>query len=346
MRVLIRADSSTDIGAGHVSRCGALAEALYARGVRSTLLTRDLPGSVAGATEAMDVISLPATLSDDPLGNVRSAEIARSWLEQDQEPSWLVVDHYDLDAEWERAARGDRTKVLAIDDLADRTHECHLLLDQNLAHDGAARYAPRVPAGCGLLLGPQFALLRPAFAEAHSQAYVRQRVRRVLLFFGGGDAFDVTTRAIEAIDLLAPADVLFDVVVGAGNQRARAISELVGRIPIVKYHVQTDRMAALMANADISVGAGGIAIWERCCVGLPALIVVTAENQRGVVKEATESGLCREIGDASEIRPVTIAAALDDALSGRLNIVEMSRKALSITDGAGASRVAELMLAA
>ena len=171
-------------------------------------------------------------------------------------------------------------------------------------------------------------------------------MRRVLLFFGGGDAFDVTTRAIEAIDLLPPADVLFDVVVGAGNQRARAISERVGRMPKVKYHVQTDRMAALMANADISVGAGGIAIWERCCVGLPALIVVTAENQRGVVKEATESGLCRDIGDASEITPVTIAAALDDALSGRLNIVEMSRKALSITDGAGASRVAELMLAA
>ena len=346
MRVLIRADSSTDIGAGHISRCSALAEALYARGIRSSLLTRELPGSMARSTEAMEVIPLRADLWDDPPGDFRTAEIARSWFEQDQEPSWLVVDHYGLDAKWERAARADRTKVLVIDDLADRAHECDLLLDQNLARNSAAQYALRVPAACRLLLGPQYALLSPAFAQAHSQASVRRRVRCVLFFFGGGDALDVTTRAIQAIDLLAAPDVLFDVVVGAGNRRAGAIGDIVAGMPAVRYHVQTDRMATLMASADISVGAGGTAIWERCSVGLPALVVVTAENQRHVVREATEYGACRYIGDASEVTPATIAVALDDALSGRLNIAKMSRKALNVTDGAGASRVAQLMVAA
>ena len=342
----MRADSSADIGAGHISRCGALAEALFARGVRATLLTRDLPGSVAQSSDAMEVLSLPAKLRDDQLCDCRAAEIARRWFEIDPESSWLVVDHYDLDATWERAARGDRTRVFAIDDLADRPHACELLLDQNLSDDSARRYASRVPPDCRLLFGPRFALLRPAFAEAHVSARVRQQVKRVLFFFGGGDVFDMTTTAIKAIELLAPTDVQFDVVVGAGNARANAIRTFVSGMPSVTFHFQTNRMAALMATADISVGAGGTATWERCCVGLPALVIVTAENQRRVVKDASERGACRDLGYAGDVTSSVIAAALDDALSGRLDLGGMSRAALNIADGRGAARVAEIMLSA
>ncbi|HXF22913.1 MAG TPA: UDP-2,4-diacetamido-2,4,6-trideoxy-beta-L-altropyranose hydrolase [Gemmatimonadaceae bacterium] len=342
----MRADSSADIGAGHISRCGALAEALFARGVRATLLTRELAGSVAQATDAMEVLALPPKLGDDRLCDCRAAEIARRWLEVDSESSWLVVDHYDLDATWERAARGDRTRVFAIDDLADRPHACDLLLDQNLSADGARRYSSRVRPDCRLLFGPRFALLRPAFAEAHASARVRQRVKRVLFFFGGGDVFDLTTEAIKAIGLLGPTDAQFDVVVGGGNSRAGAIRALVSGMPSVTFHFQTDRMAELMAAADISVGAGGTATWERCCVGLPALVIVTAENQRRVVKEASEHGACRDLGYARDVTSSTIAAALEDALSGDLDLSGMSRAALSIVDGKGAARVAEIMLSA
>lgn len=342
MRVLIRADSSVEIGAGHVARCSALAEALHVRGVKPTLLTRDLPGGIAHPTVSLDVI----TIHDDTTVDVRAARVARDWLDSDAEPSLLIVDHYGLNAAWEREARGPRTRVAVIDDLADRQHACDLLVDQTPANDPGSRYAALVPSDCTLLAGPKYAMLRPEFRNERARLRRRDRtVRRCLVFFGGSDPLDLTTRTLEAIGDLDHPDVTFDVVVGMGNPRRELIALCIQSMRNVIYHCQTDSMAVLMAASDLSIGAGGTATWERCCVGLPSLVVITAENQRVVAIETAARGACVNLGDASELTVASIAAALDMALTGHIDLASMSASAMSLTDGNGSARVADALLA-
>jgi UDP-2,4-diacetamido-2,4,6-trideoxy-beta-L-altropyranose hydrolase len=278
--------------------------------------------------------------------DVRAAKTARNWLSAAAGPSWLVVDHYQLDERWERAAAAPDTSVFVIDDLADRRHACRLLLDQNLSADAARRYATRVPVGSRLLLGPQYALLRPEFADARKRVRVRSGpVKRVLVFFGGSDPANLTTRTLDAIARMPLREVWFDVVVGDGNPRCEAIRVAASSLSNVKFHAQTTEMAALMAAADLSVGAGGTATWERCCLGLPAFVAVTADNQRRVVAESEAAGVSVNLGDASQLSASAIAGALDDALRGRFDLSAMSASALAVTDGSGARRVASILLA-
>lgn len=343
MRVLIRADSSLEIGAGHIARCSALAEAFNARGVRPTLLTRDLPGGSARPTRSLDVISI----HDDATADGRAAQIAREWLGSEGGPSLLIVDHYGLDAAWERQARIDKTRVLVIDDLANRQHACDVLVDQNVVGHPWSRYAALVPPHCILLEGPNYAMLRPEFGTERQRLRLRDgKVDRCLVFFGGTDPMDLTTRTLDAIAELERPDVTFDVVVGMGNPRRELIASSAEAMRNVVFHVQTNRMASLMAASDLSIGAGGTATWERCCVGLPSLVVITAENQRIVASEAAARGACVNLGDGSELTAPAIATALKGALAGRIDLKVMSAAASRVTDGNGASRVADAVLAA
>lgn len=329
-----------EIGAGHVARCAALAQELYARGIKSSLLTRSLPGSSARPAEFLDVIFLPAEPDAD-------ARVAREWLSRDAGPSLLIVDHYGLGARWEREARGPETRVAVIDDLADRPHECDVLIDQNPGRDHACRYAALVPAHCTMLAGSRYAMLRPEFRRERERLRIRDgHVRRCLVFFGGTDPADVTMRTLEAISALRRPEIAFDVVIGAGNPRRAAIESCSASIRNVVFHCQSERMAALMAAADVSIGAGGTATWERCCVGLPSLVVITAENQRMVAVEAAASGVCVNLGDASDATASAIGDALDAACTGRMDLAGMSSAALGLIDGGGASRVADTLLEA
>src|SRR5690554_1589336 len=78
----------------------------------------------------------------------------------------LVVDHYALDTEWEKLLRPVADRIMVIDDLADRAHDCDILLDQNYYQNRERRYEGLVPPHCLQFLGPGFALLRPEFREA------------------------------------------------------------------------------------------------------------------------------------------------------------------------------------
>jgi UDP-2,4-diacetamido-2,4,6-trideoxy-beta-L-altropyranose hydrolase len=202
---------------------------------------------------------------------------------------WIVVDHYALDVRWENIVRPHVKKIMVIDDLADRNHDCDVLLDQNYYADMQTRYNGKTPEYCELLLGPSYALLREEIRELSKKVKLRAGdVKKVLVFFGGVDKDNYTKQVIEA---LAEIHAQLEVVVVIGAQHP--FKELIKKI-CTKYnfvcHVQVSYMAKLMAEADLAIGAGGTAIWERCCLGLPAIIICTAENQRKQISDAAEEG--------------------------------------------------------
>jgi UDP-2,4-diacetamido-2,4,6-trideoxy-beta-L-altropyranose hydrolase len=249
---------------------------------------------------------------------------------------WLVVDNYALDEKWEREQRPRAAKIAVIDDLADRRHDCDLLLDQNHFPNAATRYDGLVPARCRKLLGPRYALLRSEFAQQRNSLPARTgRVGRVLVSFGGVDAGNQTSKVIA---LLKDLGVAADVVAGSANPHVEALARQCAAAGFT-FHRQAANMAELMAQADLAIGAGGSTTWERCCLGLPTLQVAIAPNQVALSQALALEGIVTYLGASVS------AAAIREALSSPARLQAQSRKMMALVDGLGARRVAAALLA-
>lgn len=318
MKVEFRADASATIGTGHVMRCLALAEALRERQAECRFLSSGM----------LDALIVSKGFAVD--AEFRSAD-------------WLVVDHYALDARWESEMRAVAPRIAVIDDLADRRHDCDLLIDQNYFPQAESRYAALVPEDCRTLLGPRYALLRPEFAAARlAMAPRKGRARRLLVSLGGSDPGNMTKTAISAIRALGRRDLSVDVVIGEFSPHREEIERMCAAAEDFRIHVQAPHMAQLMAAADLALGAGGISAWERCCLGLPTIQLVLAPNQDAPTRALAEAGAITRLGvPAGEDE---ICAALAAALASPERLALQSRLAAQLVDGEGAKRAAAAIL--
>lgn len=244
------------------------------------------------------------------------------------------------DAAFEASCRRWAHRILVIDDLANRQHDCDFLLDQTLGRQ-SADYSQLVPARCRVLLGPDFALLRPQFATARGEALARRAegraARRLLVSLGATDPANMTGRVISAASGL-PLEL--DIVLGAGNEYRESVLESVKRFKMpARIHTDVSDMASLMVQADLAVGAGGTTSWERCCLGLPSLILVLADNQLGIAAALDKAGAAVNLGTVENLSDSKLAEALRNLCSNDRRRIVMSERAAAICDGGGVGRV-------
>lgn len=332
-------------------RCVTLADALKLHGVHVRFIARHMPVHLRDILDERghEFILLNGVSSDEAPNDLPHAHWLGSSQHQDAIDSiqallgdtwdWLVVDHYALDARWERAMRGVAKRILAIDDLADRMHDCDVLLDQNLYQDMNIRYINKVPAHSRLLLGPRYALLRIEFSQIREQVKPRTgSVNRVLIFMGGVDTDNYTGRAIEALVNMGIPGLEVDVVIGAEHPCREQIESRCDQHGF-SCHVQTRRMAELMAAADLAIGAGGSASWERCCLGVPSLVVALADNQIDIATGLDLFGACVYIGSQEKASVPVLRKAIVDLLNCQGHLAALSENAYSLVDGRGVGRV-------
>src|SRR5690554_4867100 len=252
-------------------------------------------------------------------------KILASFADSREQPGvLLVVDHYVLDAKWEGFLRPSVGRILVIDDLADRPHDCDFLLDQNFYHGMERRYEGLVPPGCRQFLGPDFAMLRPEFKKARRKLRRREgKIRRLLVFFGGSDPGNETAKVLAALALLNRPELKVDVVVGANNPHknaiANAIAETCRHLPGIRFYCQVENMAELMARADLAVGAGGTATWERLYLELPTVTVAVAANQEETLAALAAAKKLWYLGRSTETTPAVYAEVLEKIISARRN---------------------------
>jgi UDP-2,4-diacetamido-2,4,6-trideoxy-beta-L-altropyranose hydrolase len=335
-------------------RCLTLADALKQRGAQLRFVTRHLPKHcqdmlVAKGHELMLLQDTSCEAAPDELAHSHWLGTMQYVDAQDsiqalsnQAWDWLVVDHYALDARWESVLRRTAKNILVIDDIADRQHDCDVLLDQNFYADMETRYTGKVPAHCRLLLGPRHALVRDEFRQFREHVKPRTGpVKRVLVFFGGVDAANFTGCAVKALVNLGIEGLQVAVVIGAQHPHREQV-ELSCYEHQFECYTQTSRMAELMAAADLAIGAGGSATWERCCLGLPTFSICTADNQVSQVANAASEGLLY----APEIRgdlPHAIRRHLCALMDNDYLRQSISRNAMQAVDGRGVLRVIENM---
>ncbi|MBK1725452.1 UDP-2,4-diacetamido-2,4,6-trideoxy-beta-L-altropyranose hydrolase [Halorhodospira neutriphila] len=359
MRVAIRVDASAAAGTGHLIRCRTLAQALRKHGAAVTFICRahEGHGMAMLRDEGFAVCSLPAPdVADTPsaedenyarwLGVSQPQDAEETIAALPDQPDWLVVDHYGLDAEWERRLRPHVERILAIDDLANRDHDCDALLDQNYSRDAEARYRDRLPPHATRLLGPDYALLRPEYAQYRNALGPHSgRLERVFVFFGGTDPDNLTGRALEALSEPAFRGVAIDVVVGPNNPHREALAAQAEARPGTTLHAPRPHLGDLMAAADLAIGAGGTTTWERCCLGLPSLVVSIADNQRPACEAMADDGVIEWVGNGHEVSAADLAATLHSLRQRPEHLQRLAEASKRTVDGAGTERAANYLMA-
>lgn len=359
-KILIRTDSSVQIGTGHIMRCLTLADELRGHGAEAVFVCREFDGNLCGYIEEKGYIVHRLPVSNEREHNIEGNLKHAAWLgvdwqtdagqieeiikDLDTPPDWLVVDHYALDEKWEGYLRPYCKKIMVIDDLADRAHDCDLLLNQNFYENLESRYNGLVPPSCKKLFGPKYALLRPEFREARKNLRKRDgHVRRIMIFFGGSDPSNETAKALEAIRMLNKTDIAVDVVVGSANPNKDKINELCTAMTNVIYHCQVSNMAQLMVDADLFIGGGGSTTWERCCLGLPGLIMSTARNQDAIAVGCDQAGIGIHINKSKNINPNQIQIEIEKMFLNQTALLTMGKKSANMVDGKGANHVASFL---
>jgi len=132
-------------------------------------------------------------------------------------------------------------------------------------------------------------------------------------------------------------DVAVNVVMGVQAPHLNAILTKAETMDKVRVHIDANCMADLMIHSDLAIGAGGTTAWERCCLGLPSIVLQIAANQRDVVQALTQAEAAVECAlDANEI-----AATLRSIPK---SLFHLSQCASRICTGDGTNRTAQAIL--
>lgn len=358
MRVAFRTDASLQIGTGHVMRCLTLADALRDKGANCQFVCRTHEGHLIDYVQSCgyEAHALPKLnfSSSFESGLQHAHWLGVNWqtdAEQTKEAlgieklDLLVVDHYALDYRWELEMQSMCSRVMVIDDLADRRHDCHLLLNQNYG-SSASRYVSLVPDKCTQLHGPEFALLKPIYAQRRCERErCNGRIERVLVYFGGGaDPMFLTEMALHAFQTLELLKIELDVVVGFGYTKRKELKAHAESRGGIHIHSQLPDLSELMVEADLALGAGGATTWERCCLGLPSIVICTADNQLPASEALVADGLISYMGHVGDITPEILRDQVLELLDKPEKLGELSEKSMKLVDGKGVNRILNKVL--
>lgn len=347
--VAFRVDASDRIGTGHVMRCLSLARTLADNGIRSHFLCRAHSGHMMKRIkeEGHNLIILPVLIEH------QECWLGSSWPSDASETinhlksinvGWVVVDHFFIDASWEARVKQDlEVCIMVIDGLANRPHNCDLLLDQTYSVEGKKRWKALVPSTCELFVGPKYALFRSEFLKAQVKLGNRRTdVERIFIAFGGVDHVNATHKTLLSLDFgcLRERNITVDVIVGPQNPHINFLKEKYGDLEGLNLYVNPDGIPVLMASADIAIGAGGTMMWERALLQLPTLIISIASNQVPLARSLHAINAAIYVGDIHDISSPMIKNSVNQLVNDDKKRTEIRRvnEKLMLRDGISVSQ--------
>ncbi len=357
MNVLFRVDSSRSIGAGHLHRCLVLARVLVDQFSANCVFVKR--AHVGHMSELVRLSGFDVNLLDldDRVefdvsdyktwvgGNVGEDALATLGAAKEKFKSgsidWVVVDHYGLDKKWESVFYCEGIKIAVVDDLANREHLSSLLIDQTCGRD-ERDYECLVPASTRFFVGEEYCLLRPEFALKRPASLAKRacfkKVKKVMLSFGSTDPGDCTSMALKGLTpYFRKHGASAIVMISKAAPHLDKLRDLIETLPYqVELHVDANNVADLLYESDVAVGAAGSATWERCVLGVPTLLVKTAENQSEVIKRVCQFGIAKFY--ARELESIEVNEALESVVT---EYQKISARASQLVDGYGATKISE-----
>jgi UDP-2,4-diacetamido-2,4,6-trideoxy-beta-L-altropyranose hydrolase len=360
-QIVIRVDASTRMGIGHVMRCITLAKKLSENNCHITFLCKQHNGHINHFIESsgFKVIAL-----SKPIRNIDNEPDEKYWLGchfQDDaneciqklvddinipRVDLLIIDHYSLDHQWQKKLSPYCKKIMVIDDLANRKHCCDILLDQTYGRI-KEDYVPLIPKHCTLLLGKQYILLRDEFYHARSLAQKNRlnakqnELNNILISLGGTDPDNIAGIILSWLISMKVdySDLNVTLVANPSSSFLNELKMLTKNDPWVNIITSPPSMAKLMLNFDIAIGSSGTTAWERCCLGLPSLSIVNAENQQLVSKSLVNAGAIISLGCSKKLNQKIFEDTFTRLFNNKKYYQEMVQQSFNCCDGLGAGRV-------
>jgi UDP-2,4-diacetamido-2,4,6-trideoxy-beta-L-altropyranose hydrolase len=326
-----RCDASSELGAGHVMRSLSLAKALKEQGWHCCFIASESSSVMVPELKNFDVVADTDGILDDV--------------------DLLIIDHYHLDKNYELKARNWAKKILVIDDLANRLHDCDILLDQTMGRD-INDYKNLVPENCHILCGSEFTLLRPQFLNSIEQAKIKRekvaRVQNILINFGATNPQQIIQKTLSALSSFKGRALSIDVIMSskaAGCEDVLKLCKKTSKETVHQVTLETDviDMASFMLKADMAIGAGGTTSWERACLGLPTLLIEVSEDQRLVSENLHKLGAVYRIGNLGMIGGQDIDNAFENMRDNADLLRKMSEIAFTVCDGKGTDRLCKII---
>lgn len=338
--LLVRADATVTSGTGHVMRCLALAQAWQHAGGDVLFAMAQFTPAIGERlqSEQLKIVAIEAVAgSADDIRQTIAAAVSHN-------AEWLVLDGYQFNANYVSELQNVRPLLVLDDNGEIEFYSAELVLNQNV-HARAEMYLQRAPR-TRLLLGPSYTLLRKEFTAYRNWARkVSAPGKRVLLTMGGSDPKDLTPGILAALCDLPIADLQIRVVVGGSAENRSVVAEKAegfsGRVEVLS---NVGNIAELMAWADVAITGAGTTCWEMCLLGLPAILVVVAENQRFIAEHLATLGAAINAGPAESLDCSFLAQITAQLLENADRRFKMSQSARQLVDGMGSERVRAALL--
>lgn len=338
--LIVRADTETRIGTGHVMRCLALAQAwLDSGGDAGFVMAMGAPVlETRLKSEGIEIfkISTQAGSINDAVQTVDLAKKKRA--------NWVVLDGYHFDSSYQRKIKDSGHQLMVVDDMAHLDHYyADIVLNQN-THSESLKYT--FESYTKLLLGPKYILLRREFLKWRGWSRrIPEVASKVLVTMGGSDPENVTLKVIQALQGVVVPDLEVKIVVGPSNPY---LHELQSEIRNLRFKTgilhNAKNIPELMAWADVAVSAGGSTCWELCFMGLPNVILFFAENQRPIAERLDGIGGGINLGLHDRLITEEIAVVLERLIKEKRMRVEMSNCGQRVVDSYGRDRVTKIMM--
>jgi UDP-2,4-diacetamido-2,4,6-trideoxy-beta-L-altropyranose hydrolase len=321
LNFVFRWDAGKKVGNGHFIRCLVLSTELLKRGHAVGVLTREMPRFLLSWLNQLGIVTHSIAVESDGL-----AELSN--INQSHKIDWLVIDHYEIEVKWENDARKFASRIMVIDDLANRQHNCELLLDQNVPNCMQKGYAKLVPKQCVQALGWSYLLARPGFYNK-----IMQHRSGTLIFLGGGDHSQALLSLINNLLKRTECHPL-RVLITSDYLPITYWQSLVGD----KGDVDCDLVdpVSMYRSAAIAVVRCGFISYELALLGIPAIHIYASDIQAEVAKELEN----RNMGIALQAVQLQNPKLLNLALQ---QVALINPKPLNEQLRPGASLVAEIL---
>ncbi|MAF76562.1 MAG: UDP-2,4-diacetamido-2,4,6-trideoxy-beta-L-altropyranose hydrolase [Halobacteriovoraceae bacterium] len=296
-RVLFRVDAAWHIGLGHLLRCIELAKIIEKAGIEVFFVCRNFEGfSYEPYISNLNFkfFFLERVAVSGQIGEVPQHEWLGCSVEEDVREvicqikdlnfNAVFVDHYSIDKRWEKKIKSKCRKVVVIDDLGDRQHSCDYIVDPNYASLESKFLGSGSEVIEKLLLGTKYTILKsdfPRLRESYLEKKTNSSLKKILVNLGGASNSIILKKILIGIE-----DSSFsgEVVVLANNEEfvKECESDIVfSKFTFIKY---ISDMADFYHDIDLVIGAAGTSFWERCCLGIPSILLKVADNQEVVIK--------------------------------------------------------------
>lgn len=333
--LVFRVDGSAEIGIGHVMRCITLAEELSRRNFRPVFCTKPIDRLLVN-----EILEKDFEVSEIPIvANPKEDAGYLMLAVQKYGARVVILDGYNFNSYYLKQIRKDSGLLFSIDDIAQTYYCSDIVLNQNI-NATSRMYSGKVSKGTKLLLGVDYAILRPEFKRLHIHKRSFNKVNNILVTFGGADRDNQTPKVLKALEKVR-ADFHITVVSGISNPNKDSIRDYVtSSNKSIEVFDNAKNMGELMLNADIAISSGGSTAWELCCLGLPTLQIILAENQEGAAEELDRREVTVNLGWHERVSEDDIVATVEELINNAEKRSRMSCNGRSIVDGRGAERVA------